>query len=1615
MITPKFAEYGETIDLTRLTPLLNCKIKNKASSAPLKHIVRMILNGLEKQERVYEAALVGSFVKYIAFLNKEKSQSNRPASVYDDIDISICIKNEGDSTGTLLKVAEIIQKIWGKNNIHLRSPLFFSPDHSLLKFSLPDELEGTPIQLSFHALASLEQPTFLSNETSFAIPIKCFNKGIGSFSLDEYFIYSKAGPYQQVLKDIENGRISSDVAPFLHGRAWFRILKAITVEDFAFLPPENNRDLFKKDALAKEGIIRNMNSCAIEKKIEGIALVFYAFNALFACLSAEQMLPPDDQQLYDLFIHNVFQQFACLKEDFSSIFSFLNQLEKFENPMRIAFFKKLLPILSEKIELKIHLGEVQVQCSFKIDEKVYYVMVPLLSDEESKLIEEADFISPLIKQYAPKMSELKNHYLMKIMTLSGNEIENWTTEEIKTLLAVCFDSSHLSELVTEILQIDFHNIEKMHGLLSSIHSFCLSEIFGMKLTIHSRFESIHSSLQLQEFSLKDLFEIYDAILHKKPVLLCKLLKKISADHPSILKYLTILLVNLTEVSKKKKMMEEIEAHFPLIWNEILQKIKGTSIQYEVIVFLSDTGNNGAKKECYLQLMDHIEEKREDLLEILPSLQVNATDSEKVFFVQCCLDLVTKIPSIKGVIIFTLESLKNRNNAFKNSNWSSQSVEVLYNLLINEESIEIAIDLLEVYPHLQSISKESFCSLVKQGRGNRFSYLECLEKNLKRETHSDSLCQTLLATYADFSDISEIADFLEKNYLLSDKVHATIQQFQEPRAINGLVKRIHHYISDKKPVLACRLLRYLPKESPESKELLYQLLFQSAKDVSKSKIAQTAVCQYFPQAWPLILEADIHPIQVPELIVTIILNSSEETKKKYFNKIKEKLCDYSAEVEPIITPLLSDLTDLEKWNCVKQRWLLSENKSSETIGKQILKSIINPTSIFSKTTWSFSLFSRTLDFFIEQDIMSEEIAELFYVHMHSFIDQEKQELLSKIFPYLNQEIAEQVIEEQKGLLGFFQTGFLAQLFFIKIKTSLVKSFPQHVDSIRSASFSFFIYHLSSYAEHANKDARELVFQDALECFNSESIANEQKNKLLIQCLTLKDSSPIIPALFSALVANIGNFDLLRNFSVEQIRTGFQILQTSMKAAQHQLKPKEVLENYLTLFIENSIPFSLEFVKNNYWNYFSEKIKAALVLKMENLHDLTSIETASDRMFFVRTFLTLFCDPKMEKVLLKNLEIQKMFNKITLYCLSRNLDINNSKRVISHSSIKKIIQISLLLYKKKIGVHKDFALFASFFHNSEIISDEEFKSIARAISFDDLKEKYKENQRYSVDQKKLWFRVLEFKFRTIQAESKESVENWLSLLQQLPHCQMSLTNTLTPAQFVDFYPMSFSVALHQISYSQETIERMVDHLISMKNHSSSTLSSCCASLIKILPGSEEGKNMHRNLIRGVQLFRLNRNFQNDLDLQLYLQFLTGLCIEEGKSIEEFLKTNHLWFTNETFGKLIQLYDKNTPFGDCIKTIDEDLYIVGALGDVLAGRNPVYPLTQKAATKCLYWLILSMWPQHVNLNNILIFLRYIKQHTEPHFYQNVLNDFQIPLDKEYSPILEDFKTLILTSLLS
>lgn len=1613
MITSKFAEYGETINTNRLTSVLNCKIKWNRSNTPLKTIMHMILKEIEKTKWQYEAAIVGSYAKCVALSNKKKVCFSRLTNLYDDIDISICIKTEGDSNAILFRVAKIIQKIWGKHNTHLKNPLFFSPDHSLLSFSLPFDGESIPIQLSVHALTNLDQPTFLSNETSFTIPIKFFKNGIGSLDVDKYVIYSKAGPYPQVLKDVENGRISSDVAPFVHGRAWFRILKAITLDDFAFLPPENNRDLFKKDALAKKMIVQNMNFCAKEKKMQEMDLVFYAFNALFACLSAEQMLPIDHEKLSDLFIENIFLQFSFLKEDFSWIFPLLNQLQQSNDPkIKIALFKKLLPLHSNKNELKIHLGEVQIQCSFKVYGKIYYVLVPLLNEEEVKLIEETHF-SQQINPYFSKISEIKNECLKGILKLSGNEVDVrnvWTAEEIKTLLAVYQKENlfYLSEILISILQIYSQDVKKMHQILSSIRSFCPEELWENPIAIQSRFVSMHSSMQIEEFSLKILFEIYDAILNKKPIFLCNLLKKISGDHPSIPEYLALLLINLSEDLKKRKMMEKIESSFPFLWKSLLQKIKGQLIEYEMIVFLSERVNHGAKRDCYLQLIDLIEKKWESLPEILPSLLIAATDVDKMRFMQRCLELLEKIPSLKELIIFHLEALKNRESFFRNIRDFS-FVERLYNLLLRDEKIELALDLLDIFPHLKSLLNPSFCNLIKQESKNQFLYIQYLEK-LFRQVNSNSLSPILVETYVEFAETSEIADFLEKNFFLIDSVHAEIQQFHDPIVISKLLKRINRHISDKKPIVVCRLLRYLPKQSSEIQKQIRQLLLESAKNESKNKIAQTAVCHYFPKEWPLILEANVHPIHVIESIVSIIQNSSRESRKASFLNVEDKLYDYATEIEPILAELLLDITDLEKWNCVKKRLTLPENHSSQVVGKQFMQSISNPTSLFQEMKFSSSLLSSTCDFFIEQELMSKDIADVFYMQMKNETAQEKLKILSKIFPYLSQEVAEQVIEEQQNLLTNFSTGCLVPAFFVKIKSSLSEKFPQLIESIRSKYFSFFITHLSSYVEHRHSNDCELLFQEALECFNCPLMEKNQKHALLTQCLAFKDHPPLIVAFFSDLIANVPDFDLLRDFSVEEIKTGFQILQKREKAAPYQRKPKEISERYLTLCIENSNSFCLEFIKQNYWNYFNQKIKNALILKFGNMNYCISIEDESDRIIFIRIFLRLVCDPKMKNDFFKNLEFQKIFNKVALYCLSRKGDVSNPKKGISVSIIKKIIHMSVILFNKKIADHHDFALFASFLHNSDIVSDEEFKHIAQAISFDYLKEKFKEHQRYSLNQKQLWFRVLEFKYRTIKTENLESVDNWLSLLQILPHNQMILTPTLSPTQFVDFYPISFSMACHPISYSKEIVEKMIDHMISLRNHSTANLSLCCASLMRILPSSEEGKNMRHILIREVQLYRLNRDFRIDSDLSMYLQFLTELSIEEGKTIEDHLKTHHLWFTNQTFGKLIQLYDRDTPFGHSMKSIGEDLNIVGAIGDIIAGRDPEYSLTSKTATKGLYWLLLHMWPESVNLNSILNFLHYIK-HRDPQLLQNLLNDFQVPEGKDYSHILEDFKTLILT----
>lgn len=342
-----------------------------------------------------------------------------------------------------------------------RDPFFFygKPDengitskHGMTRFCFaPSSRQDLPLDISIHTL----DPSI---------------KTLSSFSLEAFYmpvdglyrIYSEMeGDIVTIIDELQQ-RILQTTASKPHKFGFYRFITALTHMGFTAPNLDMSRKLMTVDSDQGPYMLVEMRKYITEKKIEG-PYFFYLLNAFF-CF-------PDDHPLFPRLAEE------CLKEAFqhhespgplgfiSQLLSeyrpYCNDLISPETGKKIlAELKLFLPLLSYALSIKAHGDRLYFICQFPFEEKVLFLLVPLLKEEPHE-----NLLDLLRSKQLNSIHDATIHYALDL--ISTNQFPfKWN----KWLLTHSFDPETLTRFLKEG-STDTFSDDEISSLLKLIPTF----------------------------------------------------------------------------------------------------------------------------------------------------------------------------------------------------------------------------------------------------------------------------------------------------------------------------------------------------------------------------------------------------------------------------------------------------------------------------------------------------------------------------------------------------------------------------------------------------------------------------------------------------------------------------------------------------------------------------------------------------------------------------------------------------------------------------------------------------------------------------------------------------------------------------------------------------------------------------------------------------------------------------------------------------------------------------------------------------------------------------------------------------------------------------------------
>lgn len=400
-------------------------------------------------------------------------------------------------------------------------------------------------------------------------------------------------------------------------------------------------------------------------------------------------------------------------------------------------------------------------------------------------------------------------------------------------------------------------------------------------------------------------------------------------------------------------------------------------------------------------------------------------------------------------------------------------------------------------------------------------LKLLKMQLAIENSPEGKIKIALRAYQACEMKSELASILEKEFFLEsnrEEILLIAERISVPYQ-TILNRRIEHYIMEKKPVLACSLLKCLPSEDPSIAIHLNNLIKR---------------CEKIPEKAIQVLQSEFahHSIAVlkEDLPSFLALNKKDPLKT--------------------IEPLLVNASPREK-NDLAQRCVMLTGEVNEEAQQNLFNLLVkeeNVESCLQEVPQTLDCFNKWMNFLKEAHLLSEPVSMQLVERIQRIQEDPINKLIfiNRLYPFLKEEDKTICLEQVASTMqrSINQNEPLDKILpFTTFLLKMVVS-EERYEKIRFDCFSFFIDRLEEITKLSNtNENRNILFKLAEGYFSSNT--TDLKAALVNKCLTLPYERDRV-TLLNILITNAENCDFLQRssepWSDEKLNNGLIFLQT-----------------------------------------------------------------------------------------------------------------------------------------------------------------------------------------------------------------------------------------------------------------------------------------------------------------------------------------------------------------------------------------------------------------------------------------------------------------------------------------
>lgn len=825
----------------KMDKFLNSKVLLGTSSPKIisvQEVVESIFKEIKSNPELkdFEICLGGSYLTHLL----------TGKGTYGDVDLKVVgLGEDGLVTRVQEAVKRALNALYSKNQelslnqlgTQPKSPLtIFSKDGKALEIAScslrSEEKSSVPLEISMNVLKDPSIPKHILNTDSFRVFFKPYEGGLGSKgpqgeeSSGKYWVYSYEGNTEEVKKNVEQGMISSSVSKEVGTFGWFRLMRELARGKGIVQDPSIHQQFFEAEQLGQAS--QFLKGHSLETLCTGI-------NALFHT--------PKDFSTRSIWV-TLFSVFSKNKGSLSqTLYSLCQGLGGKDS---LIVLKVILPYLAAKTSKTMHLDKEHYVCEFRDKHNAFYVLTPLLLEEERKFpIDLAQngsaekILEIALKAYLSErlgdkdaaffeeMFFLKDEYLLDLQKIAGDK------ENLKEVF-----NARIEKLQKEGKPIQAYRLFKAaNGIFKIKTSFSQMEGF---------LKTVANLEKRKKFMEKALEKTSEISLFEEGVL----------SSPHRMEW-------MVELSKKSGSL-----NLDHLLNQLFEKESEENL---LEVALHSYSRDPCSQEVSKLLEDRIflNETHHVALQLLLGKDSALREKVRSSFA-CRFSKLTK----EGKPILAYRFLRSWNEILNSEISFSQGDELLNSCGQSLENKKWIFS--EILPHFSNLflfTKDILGSAyrldwtkhltrqaslqVKNSKQLSSSYIRFLKEFLEKEENLEKKCEAIVNAYLELYSNEEITAFLEDGFFLKEEYLPTLQSFLKEnldlkqRVVSVLSSRVSSLSREGKPILAYRILKFsaqastseisLPQidellsgcvQSPQKKENLIKKAVEESSDLSR---------------------------------------------------------------------------------------------------------------------------------------------------------------------------------------------------------------------------------------------------------------------------------------------------------------------------------------------------------------------------------------------------------------------------------------------------------------------------------------------------------------------------------------------------------------------------------------------------------------------------------------------------------------------------------------------------------------------------------------------------------------------------------------------------------------